>query len=207
MLDWPRTFRKLIAKLSFFNFNFLTLPATACATPRVPLLDDVNGIALASALLLTYIVLLWAVARLLMKRMHFPQEKIVAFDRKTVQRYVTMLQLTYAPVVEGVLSIFNCRSIATDAYLREDVSQGESEVWMLCVLRLRAPAAPVPVCYTANHVSYERAAIFWIIVFVRARAGVDGPVFGSNLPCRSSAHRQHSPRCSTSIIFPSWLAS
>jgi len=144
----------------------LRLPPAACATPRVPLLRNVNGIALSVALLLLYIVLLWAIARVIMKEMGFTPERLIKFEcvpagikripsssltlpsslsRKTTLRYVTILQLTYAPIVEAVLSVFNCRHILYEHYLREDVSQ---------------------FCNDGTYRTYQKAAIFWVIVFV-----------------------------------------
>lgn len=58
----------------------LRLPPAACATPRVPLLRNVNGIALSVALLLLYILLLWGSARVIMKKMGFTPERITKFE-------------------------------------------------------------------------------------------------------------------------------
>jgi hypothetical protein len=142
VLQWPDTFRRLIGSISFVNFNFLHLKETACATPRLPLVKITNGVASAIALLILYIIGLWLVGRVIMQALGMSPERRLDFDRTTVQRVVVVMQLAYAPIVESVLAVFNCRRIAGTNYLREDVAQ---------------------LCSSDEYSIYQKAAVFWTI--------------------------------------------
>ena len=144
-LTWPNVYVVLIRRLSFLNLNLLTLPGTACSTPRSDFYNSFNGITISVAGMLCYMGLVWRFGVWRMRRLGWAQESIAAFNRKTLSRLITFLTISYAPVTEVVLSMYSCRSIAGVLYLREDTSKS---------------------CLYDKDLLYRRLAGFWVAFYV-----------------------------------------
>jgi len=104
-----------------------------------------NGVTIGVAGLLCYLLLLWAFCRARMRARGQPAAAITSYDRASLSRLILLLTLTYAPVTETVLSIFNCRQIGGASYLRDDTGYE---------------------CHTPQHDLYRRMAAFWTFFFV-----------------------------------------
>jgi len=145
LLAWPSVFSSIMSRLNILNFHFLALPQSACQTPTKPVFQQFMGITLSVFLILVYMGLLWASGVGVMWRLKWPSKDIDSFNRGTLSKVLLVLSLTYAPITEVTLAIFNCRDIAGTPYLRADMAY---------------------VCYTGQHMQYYRAAIWWTIFFV-----------------------------------------
>jgi hypothetical protein len=145
LLTWPPVYTAIIKRLTILNFSFLTLPSTACATPRTSLYNLMNGITLSTTLLLAYMALLWAVGRSVMRARGWEASRVTAFDRKTVLRTMGVLTFVYTPITDVVLAVFSCRTILDQKYLRQDMEH---------------------MCYVGAHVRYAKVAAFWTALYV-----------------------------------------
>jgi len=141
-------YSSIIKRLSLVNFNFLSLPSDACLTPRTDLFKTMHGITVSVAGLCLWFSALWFVGRLVMKLKGWPNVKIAAFDRASLSRIVFVITISYAPVTEVVLSMFNCTRIGDVFYLMEDMSHQ---------------------CYVGEHVKIYKEAVFWTIFYVVVR--------------------------------------
>ncbi len=145
LLSWPPVYTAIIKRLTILNFSFLTLPSSACATPRTSLYNLMNGITLSTTLLLAYMALLWAVGRAVMRARGWEASRITAFNRKTVLRTVGVLTFVYTPVTDVVLAVFSCRTILDHKYLRQDMEH---------------------MCGVGDHIRYAKVAAFWTALYV-----------------------------------------
>jgi len=144
-LSWPSIYVVLMRRLSFLNLNLLTLPGTACSTPRSDFYNSFNGITISVAGMLIYIALVWYYGMQRMHRLRWAQTKVDAFHRKTLHRLVLFLTISYAPVTEVVLSMYSCRNISGKLYLREDTSK---------------------MCLYHQYATYRHLAGFWVAFYV-----------------------------------------
>lgn len=141
-LRWPSIFNTLIKRLSFLNFNFLTLPSAACSAPNAAFYSSFNGVTIGVAGMLIWMGLLWILGRGILR---LQQRSTTVFDRTTLSRIIVFLTLTYAPVTEKVLSVFGCRRIGEADYLFED---------------------PKEVCFNVTNSRYRRIGGFWVVFYV-----------------------------------------
>jgi hypothetical protein len=141
----------IIKRLSLLNFNFMALPSDACLTPRIDLIATMHGITISVAGLCLYVIGLWMIGRTVMYLCNWTNVQIRSFDRTSLSHIIFILTISYAPVTEIVLAMFNCRRIGDDFYLAEDMSHK---------------------CYVGEHVKIYKESIFWTIFFV-----VGVPVF------------------------------
>ena len=144
-IAWPSVYTTILRRLDIFQFKFLTLPTTACATPNTSLYNLMNGITLSCTALLVYIAAMWVLGRVIMSARRWKPERVTQFDRYVVRRVMDVLTFAYTPIVSVVLAMFSCRTILDQRYLRQDMAQ---------------------MCDSALYKSYRRGAIFWTILYV-----------------------------------------
>ena len=95
--------------------------------------------------MLIYIGLVWSFGVWRMHNLHWPAKQIASFNRLTLNRVVTFLTISYAPVTEVVISMYRCRDISGVEYLREDTSK---------------------LCLYTHYALYRRLAGFWLAFYV-----------------------------------------
>jgi len=145
-LAWPSLFSNTMARLKVVNFAFLSLPGSACTTPNPSLYDSLMGISSGTAGLLLYLAIMWGVGLIILRRSGAATAKLpIIFNRQMVALLVKVLQFSYAPIVEIVLALFNCRKIGNNYYLREQ---------------------PSFQCYTPSYYAMRGEATVWLILFV-----------------------------------------
>ena len=104
-----------------------------------------NGVTIGVAGLLGYAGLLWAICRARMRSLGRHTHEVASYDRASLSLILLLLTLSYAPITETVLSMFNCRQIGNTFYLRNETGYE---------------------CYTPRHNLYRRIAAFWTFFYV-----------------------------------------
>lgn len=144
-VPWPSVLTAILSRLSVVGFSFLTLPNTACATPRSDYYSSFNGTTLGVTAVLLYVGgVSFFVSFMLTSR--GASEKVVAAHRNiTLYRILFLLTIFYAPLAGMILYVFNCTEVDGVWYIRSD-------------LRYQ--------CYTVEHNRFRAAGVFWAIVYV-----------------------------------------
>jgi len=144
-VPWPSVLTAILSRLSVVGFSFLTLPNTACATPRSDYYSLFNGTTLGVTAVLLYVGgVSFFVSFMLTSR--GAAEKVIAAHRNiTLYRILFLVTIFYAPLAGMILSVFNCTEVDGVWYIRSD-------------LRYQ--------CYTVEHNRFRAAGVFWAIVYV-----------------------------------------
>jgi hypothetical protein len=130
--------------LSLLNLNVLRIPSAACATPNVSFLDLFNGITLGVTGLALYMVAMWACGSVYARAAALPDASVAHFNRVSLGRLLLFLDVLYAPMSQVIVGMFRCLRIGDDYWLYSDLSVQ---------------------CYTARHMRYWHAAVFWALFF------------------------------------------
>ena len=147
-VTWPRFFTRLAARLSVVNVHLLSLPSLACLHAEPSAFAVFNGYTLGCAAAVALVGAIFAAGAALhvgLRGGSLADKHFGAFTNRCVTIALVVLYLAYPSVSQTVIGMFNCQDL------------GDAGVFLRSDLRVQ--------CFTPKHVSYMKAAIFWIFVY------------------------------------------